>query len=271
MNTRYSEFRNQSLSMGRISERREFLDFPEIVRGMKRELRCLLRENIRLRIVARHAAGGRAKTYRGEIRDLIGHLVLDARDAMPAGGALYILTGYVALDAGYARTHPEISPGDNAMLTIRDTGKRSNAANLEPPGGAGPPPTLRRSEPHTEELRELCKEPKGILIVPVAPSPKISASSSMHLLSSRGYCSHSPFLAHVRNLAARIVGRYEEHLEGMNTPSMMFTQAGVFPPTFLCYSPSIVSKYLRRCEFICSRSFWSIMLKSGPSSGSAAC
>jgi hypothetical protein len=138
MNTRYSEFRNQSLSMGRISERREFLDFPEIVRGMKRELRCLLRENIRLRIVARHAAGGRAKTYRGEIRDLIGHLVLDARDAMPAGGALYILTGNVALDAGYARTHPEISPGDYAMLTICDTGKRSNAANLEPPGGDAP-------------------------------------------------------------------------------------------------------------------------------------
>jgi len=94
MNTRSSEFRNQSRSIGRrIPERREFLDFPEIVRGMKRELRCLLRENIRLRIVAKHAADGHAKIYRGEIKDLIRHLVLDARDAMPAGGALCILTG----------------------------------------------------------------------------------------------------------------------------------------------------------------------------------
>ena len=62
MNTRPLEFGNQSLSIGRrISERREFLDFPEIVRGMKRELRCLLRENIHLRIVAKQAAGGRAR------------------------------------------------------------------------------------------------------------------------------------------------------------------------------------------------------------------
>ena len=139
MNTRYSELRNQSLSMGRrISERREFLDFPEIVRGMKRELRCLLRENIRLRIVAKHAADGHAKIYRGEIKDLIRHLVLDARDAMPAGGALCILTGNVALDTAYARTHPEISPGNYAMLTICDTGDRSNAARFDPLGRDAP-------------------------------------------------------------------------------------------------------------------------------------
>jgi hypothetical protein len=139
MNTGPSEFRDQSLWIGRrISERREFLDFPEILRGMKRELRCLLRENIRLRIVARQAAGGRAKIYRGEITDLIRHLVLDARDAMPAGGALYILTGNVALDAGYARTHPEVPPGNYAMLTIRDTGDRSNAVSLDPLGRDAP-------------------------------------------------------------------------------------------------------------------------------------
>jgi hypothetical protein len=139
MNTRSSEFRNQSRSIGRrIPERREFLDFPEIVRGMKRELRCPLRENIHLRIVAKRAADGHAKIYRGEIKDLIRHLVLDARDAMPAGGALCILTGNVALDTAYARTHPEISPGNYAMLTIRDTADRSNAARLDPLGRDAP-------------------------------------------------------------------------------------------------------------------------------------
>jgi hypothetical protein len=133
--TRPLEFRNQSLSIGRrISERAEFLNFPEIVREMNRELRCLLRENIRFRIVARHAAGGDAKIYRGEIKDLIRHLVLDARDAMPAGGALCILTGNVALDAEYVQMHPEIRPGNYAMLTIRDTGHRSNVATRDPLG-----------------------------------------------------------------------------------------------------------------------------------------
>jgi signal transduction histidine kinase len=139
MNARPSQFCNQSLSIGRrISERVELLDFPEIVREMKGELRCLLRDNIRLRIVARHAAGGRAKIYRGEIKDLIRHLVLDARDAMPAGGALSILTGRVALDAEYIRTHPEVRPGNYAMLTIRDTGHRSSAATLDPLGRDAP-------------------------------------------------------------------------------------------------------------------------------------
>jgi len=114
------------------------LDFPEIVREMKRELRCLLRENIRLRIVAKHAADGHAKIYRGEIKDLIRHLVLDARDAMPAGGTLCILTGNVALDTAYARTHPEISPGNYAMLTICDTGDRSNAARFDQLGRDAP-------------------------------------------------------------------------------------------------------------------------------------
>jgi nitrogen-specific signal transduction histidine kinase len=50
---------------------------------------------------------------------------------MPAGGALSILTGTVALDAGYARTHPEVPLGEYAMLTIRDTGDGSNAASLK--------------------------------------------------------------------------------------------------------------------------------------------
>ena len=109
----------------------EFLELRDIVSGMKRELRCLLRENIRLHVSDTSEAGCRAKALRCEIEDLIRHLVLDARDAMPAGGALSILTGTVALDAEYARTHPEVPPGDYAMLTIRDTGDGSNAASLK--------------------------------------------------------------------------------------------------------------------------------------------
>ena len=109
----------------------EFLELRDIVSGMKRELRCLLRENIRLHVSDTSEAGCRAKALHCDIEDLIRHLVLDARDAMPAGGAVCILTGTVALDAEYARTHPEVPPGDYAMLTIQDTGDGSNAANLK--------------------------------------------------------------------------------------------------------------------------------------------
>jgi hypothetical protein len=126
------ELQNRLLPIGgRVSERMEFLELGEIVSGMKRELRCLLRENIRLHVSDISAVGCRAKALRSKIEDLIRHLVLDARDAMPAGGALSIFTGTVSLDAEYARTHPEVPPGDYAVLTIQDTADGSNAANLK--------------------------------------------------------------------------------------------------------------------------------------------
>ena len=126
------EFQNRLLPIGgRASETMEFLDLREIVRGMRRELRCLLRRNIRLRVGATPHADCRAKAIRCDIEDLIRHLVLDARDATPADGTVCIVTGRVALDAEYARTHPEVPPGDYAMLAIRDTGDGSNAASLE--------------------------------------------------------------------------------------------------------------------------------------------
>ena len=109
----------------------ESLELRDIVSGMKRELHGLLRENIRLRVSDTSEAVGSTKAVRCDIEDLIRHLVLDARDAMSAGGELCIMTGTIVFDADYARTHPEVPPGDYAMLTIRDTGDGSNVASLK--------------------------------------------------------------------------------------------------------------------------------------------
>jgi signal transduction histidine kinase len=122
-------FQNRILSIGgRTSETIELLVLREIVSRMREELDCLLRENIRLHVSDSCDTVSHVKAFRGELEDLIRHLILDARDAMPAGGELNILTGTVALDMDYARTHPEVPPGEYAMLTIRDTGDGSNAA-----------------------------------------------------------------------------------------------------------------------------------------------
>jgi hypothetical protein len=51
MKTRARKFQNRLLPIGgRAFESMELLEFRDIVSGMKRELRCLLRENIRLHL-----------------------------------------------------------------------------------------------------------------------------------------------------------------------------------------------------------------------------
>ena len=66
------------------------LDLSRLAVGMREELRRLLRADIRLDVSL--LANGRCLVSADphQMRDLILHLVLDARDAMPDGGSLSI-------------------------------------------------------------------------------------------------------------------------------------------------------------------------------------
>ncbi|RLD13985.1 hypothetical protein DRI50_06150 [candidate division KSB1 bacterium] len=57
-----------------------------------------------------------------KIEQIIMNMIVNAKDAMPSGGKLFIETRNVYLDDAYCERHPEAKPGDYVLLSIMDTG-----------------------------------------------------------------------------------------------------------------------------------------------------
>jgi CheY-like chemotaxis protein len=99
----------------------EVLDLNAAVARMEKLLRRTLGEDISL--LTRLATPlGRVIADAGQIEQVILNLAVNARDAMPAGGALTIETENVVLDADHAVRHPHGSAGPHVLIAISDTG-----------------------------------------------------------------------------------------------------------------------------------------------------
>ncbi len=93
----------------------------DVLKDLEKMLRRLIDENITMTILP-GARTGCIKADSGYISQVLMNLVINARDAMPAGGSITIATGNVTLDEAYVRAHPGTVPGRYVMLSIQDTG-----------------------------------------------------------------------------------------------------------------------------------------------------
>ena len=119
---RAAELTNQLLTFSRrqILDMK-VLDLNTVVRGLEKMMGRIIGEDIEMFTVLDDRLG-RVKTDPGQIEQVILNLVVNARDAMPAGGKLAIETANVDLSETYVRTHVGVTPGSYVMLSVSDTG-----------------------------------------------------------------------------------------------------------------------------------------------------
>jgi two-component system, cell cycle sensor histidine kinase and response regulator CckA len=98
-----------------------------VVSNVQKMLGRLIGENIELESALGQELGN-IKADQGQIEQVILNLAVNARDAMPHGGRLTILTANVDLDEDYACLHPPQPQGRYVLLSVSDTGIGMDAA-----------------------------------------------------------------------------------------------------------------------------------------------
>ena len=97
------------------------VDLGATVAQMEPMLERLIREDISVTVQRGHDLW-RTRVDPTQIEQVVLNLVVNARDAMPAGGRLMIETSNVILDDAYVRAHHGVRTGPYVCLTVSDTG-----------------------------------------------------------------------------------------------------------------------------------------------------
>jgi PAS domain S-box-containing protein len=97
------------------------VDLNSALSDSRKMLQRLVGENIQLKIRLEPQLG-KTVADPGQVQQVIMNLVVNARDAMPDGGSIFLETANADLDERYGERHPDVKPGSYVMLSVSDTG-----------------------------------------------------------------------------------------------------------------------------------------------------
>ncbi len=105
------------------------LNLNSLVDDLKKMLGRVISEDIEL-VTALDPALGEVEADQGQLEQVIVNLVVNSRDAMPAGGKLTVETANDMVDETFVRQHPPMTAGEYARLSVIDTGIGMDAVTL---------------------------------------------------------------------------------------------------------------------------------------------
>ncbi len=105
------------------------MDLNALINDFKELLNRTIRENISVQWDLA-ASLPPIKGDAGQIEQVVMNLAVNAQDAMPDGGKLWIATQEVTLDENYASQREGVTPGPYVLLTISDTGEGMSGKTL---------------------------------------------------------------------------------------------------------------------------------------------
>src|ERR1700722_3679860 len=112
------------------------IDLNTVVKDMEKMLKRVIGEDVELTTDLTTALA-RGKADESQIEQVILNLAINARDAMPRGGKLALITSTFHMDENFVRRYPyPINVGDYILLKVSDTGSgmdaRTKARIFEP-------------------------------------------------------------------------------------------------------------------------------------------
>ena len=97
------------------------LDLNTVVTGSQPMFQRLLGEEIQM-IVKLQPALGLVMAEAGQMHQVLMNLLVNARDAMPGGGSVFVRTSNIDIDAAHIHDHPEAIAGPAVLLEVADGG-----------------------------------------------------------------------------------------------------------------------------------------------------